>query len=1206
MAWSFNTPTPLSFRVTRRFAATGTSACLMLSAWIPAQAQELTTTFNEQYKAIKAPDAVTALGNRLFGDQVNLYTGSLEFIHTDLSLPGNNVLPVSVGRRMVAGRYQFDKRAFGRWDLDIPHMHGLFANGISTSPQGWVDSGGTGKRCTNFGAPAETRGLQGSSIWTAEEFWQGSFLYVPGKGDQRLLRRLPDYTKQPAAFSIDNVSVSSFPVVTNSNWAVGCLPSLANGTSSGRTIGEGFVAVSPEGMKYKFDWLVVFPARTLTKADAGPMGLVAEPELAINVGTVTPGLEPPTTDAVINPTMPVHEIWILPTKVVDRFGNTVVYTYDPARPANVKKIESSEGRVLTFTYEQDANGDTHRIKTVSDGTRTVTYGYTPGVFTDLTEVKFADGSSWNFSNLGSLFNDVQYTNSPGCVPHTRPEMTTRTGSMTHPSGAVASFTLTPTEHDRSGVQEFCLDKRYVNPINYYTNSLTDKSISGPGLPVMSWSYRYSTAEGSFDTCTDCRTSKYVDVTDPASHVTRYTYGNKYLESEGKLERIEAGWDGASALRTTEIEYATAPTNEYRLSFGTSDLMLGDAGTDVRNRPEKKRTVTQQGKTFIWEAISFNEFVLPVTVTRSSNLNFSRTEDTVYHNNTARWVLGQIASVTERSSNKVMLSNTYDPSTTALLSTSSYGKLQRSMTYNAWGTLMSVTDGLNQVTTLTGFKRGIPQKITYPDSTSASAIVNNIGKITSITNEAGFTTKFAYDSMGRLASVIHPAADSVAWHPTNIVFTASQSAKYDLPAGHWTQEITTGAAKTLISYDAFWRPVYTEKWDSNSRDNTERITKQKYDHDSRVTFASYARRKYAELSGGVYTAYDALGRPEQSYATSELGNLTTYYAYLGDFETEITDPRGQKTRYRYQAFDEPVDDAITEISLPEAAWVTIERDIFGKPKSIKRHNEGRSKSLTRSYVYNAYMELCKTIEPESGATVMSYDAASNLSWRATGLVLPSTTSCDTGASTIAARKTSFGYDTRNRLKTTTFADSSPSISRTYTTDGLPDTISSGGTIWTYSYNKRRLLETESLAYGGQTYSIGRRYDAYGSLSQLIYPVDGHTVGYEPNALGEPSRVGSYATDILYHPTGAVASFKYGNGIQRTLQLNERGLPRRSTDAGVLDEQYDYDQNANVLKIEDIGQGAATRTMTYDGLNRLSTVAAPGLWEMRSMLTMYSTT
>lgn len=154
----------------------------------------------------------------------------------------------------------------------------------------------------------------------------------------------------------------------------------------------------------------------------------------------------------------------------------------------------------------------------------------------------------------------------------------------------------------------------------------------------------------------------------------------------------------------------------------------------------------------------------------------------------------------------------------------------------------------------------------------------------------------------------------------------------------------------------------------------------------------------------------------------------------------------------------------------------------------------------------------------------------------------------------------------------------------------ETIGSGGAIWTNTYNRRRLNESESLAYGGYTYNIRRAYDANAGLATLTYP-DNKAINYSPNALGQASRVGGYATAIRYYPNGAVASFTYGNGVARTLLLNVRGLPQRSTDAGVLDETYTYDRNGNTGKIDD---AIAARTMTYDGLDRLRTVAAPNLW------------
>jgi len=92
----------------------------------------------EYDKKIKASQDVGVLGDGLAGDSVNFYTGATSFNATDLSIPGNNGLPVAVSRsysvefarqRAVAKGNATTKeifssvqRAFGDWDLDIPYI----------------------------------------------------------------------------------------------------------------------------------------------------------------------------------------------------------------------------------------------------------------------------------------------------------------------------------------------------------------------------------------------------------------------------------------------------------------------------------------------------------------------------------------------------------------------------------------------------------------------------------------------------------------------------------------------------------------------------------------------------------------------------------------------------------------------------------------------------------------------------------------------------------------------------------------------------------------------------------------------------------------------------------------------------------------------------------------------------------------------------
>ena len=220
--------------------------------------------------------------------------------------------------------------------------------------------------------------------------------------------------------------------------------------------------------------------------------------------------------------------------------------------------------------------------------------------------------------------------------------------------------------------------------------------------------------------------------------------------------------------------------------------------------------------------------------------------------------------------------------------------------------------------------------------------------------------------------------------------------------------------------------------------------------------------------------------------------------MDGFLKRYTDAKGNVTTTGFQTFDEPDESAITSIAAPEGLNVAIDRDIFGKPLAITRSGTAPVVSATRRYVYDTNQLLCKTIEPEIGATIQALDAANNVSWRATGLNLPSVGSCDY-ASVPGAKIVGFTYDARNRLTGTGFADGSPAIGRSYTPDGLPLTVVSNGSTWTYGYDPRRLLTSERLAYGEHLrHRAGLRRQRQ-SLAADVSRRGNRCV--RPNALGE---------------------------------------------------------------------------------------------------------
>ena len=77
---------------------------------------------------------------------------------------------------------------------------------------------------------------------------------------------------------------------------------------------------------------------------------------------------------------------------------------------------------------------------------------------------------------------------------------------------------------------------------------------------------------------------------------------------------------------------------------------------------------------------------------------------------------------------------------------------------------------------------------------------------------------------------------------------------------------------------------------------------------------------------------------------------------------------------------------------------------------------------------------------------------------------------------------------------------------------------------------------------------RQYDATSHLSSLTYSAShlSSIVDYAPNALGQPTKAGTYASPVTYFPSGAIKSFTFGNGLKQTLTQNLRGLPDTSCD------------------------------------------------------------
>jgi len=713
---------------------------------------------------------------------------------------------------------------------------------------------------------------------------------------------------------------------------------------------------------------------------------------------------------------------------------------------------------------------------------------------------------------------------------------------------------------------------------------------------------------------------------PSGSRIRKRFGVVYGHNEGQLLEEEIADANGATLKSVKYQYFDDSTVNGQAFSKLVGVAFVTDQLYSKQLPLISTETSQEGVTYRTEVVlcstgvyCFDAFARPTKTRRSNTLGYARTDVTEYHDNLHLWVLGQQSRLINVDGGATIVAEkVYNPMALPE-QVKAFGKIQRTLGYSADGTLTRVTDGRGYTTVLTNWKRGVPQGIRHPATPEApsgateSYTVNESGWITSITDENGYVTGYGYDAMGRLASIVYPSGANESYHNTLQNFRALTENDWKptgVAPGQWRLYKETGSHVTITYMDALWRPVLKHEYDANNVASTLRSEKISYDSSGRLRFQSYPSSSMIPGELGIRKSYDALNRVTRVEQDSEQGALTTSNEYLPGLRIRTTNPRGFKTETRYMAWDAPGYEHFILAQQPENKTIEVARHPqFGWPLQLKQREANGNLAQSQYYVYDAYGQLCKTVEPERGATVMDYDGAGNLSWSASGLTGPvaaSRSDCGHALAGGSGRVIYRAYDGRDRLTNLAFPEGRGNQVRTYKPDGLLETVIAyndgngrAPVVTTYEYNRRRLLTAETLSQPS-LYSrrVGYTYDAYANLRFQAYPT-GLVLDYSPNPLGQATQVRDqlgnyYASGAQYYPNGALKQFTYGNGIVHTMIQNARQLPRRTTDSGnVVDYDYAYDRNGNVERIYDYVIGTPTlshRWMAYDGLDRLTSSAS----------------
>lgn len=467
------------------------------------------------------------------------------------------------------------------------------------------------------------------------------------------------------------------------------------------------------------------------------------------------------------------------------------------------------------------------------------------------------------------------------------------------------------------------------------------------------------------------------------------------------------------------------------------------------------------------------------------------------------------------------------------------------------------------------------------------------RLAAIEDPAGQRISYAYDSSGRLASVVDRIGN-----------TAGQD-----PNLHTWRYAYDGASRHLATItDPDGRIVVTNAYDSLGR-----LSRQT-DGASKTTTLSYAAGQTNVLDPrGNTTAitYDPRNRVVERSNLVGAQTLRELYEYDGCGNTSaVIDRGGNRADYAYDAGCRGNLLTLTAPQLdPQTPRYTTTFEYDGK-NNLTRLTDARGFSTTHSYdpTTNVRLSTSRQIDGITAATTKLLYADAANPGLPTRIIAPRGNT--TGTPDLAYSQT-LAYDTQGNLRETISADGAKTTHsydalgrRTSTVD--PDGNAAGGVpaehTWTVAYDPNDQLTSETDPLGRSTRYA---YDGAGNRASLT-DKNGHVTTYlydgagrlwkvrqRPDPTGQPTLV--YETLVTRDANGNTASLTRANGVvtDYTYDALDRltgvtSHPRPSTS---LTTSYTLDGRGLAIS-RTAGNGEVVNS-TYDAMGRLTQVSATSL-------------
>ena len=747
----------------------------------------------------------------------------------------------------------------------------------------------------------------------------------------------------------------------------------------------------------------------------------------------------------------------------------------------------------------------------------------------LSSVELPTGQEWKYVYSPGPYYDSGYPETPIAPLNDATATSRQLIGIAYPTGGKVSYEY---------------KYYYARALYYKPNLNTHLAIGGARVSKRSlstggvWSYEYARGGvGQLDSTKvsgpdGVSTSKYMGAGYASAdreygNSLPYAYQNNSWKIGSLIEKIDA-------LGNTErYEWQPRKVTDGRTYYSDIGRVWDDA---VYAADLKKKVITLDGATYTTEYSNYDIYGNPGSKLEAGPSGEVRSTNYTYLNDASEWIIGKLKTAISSSTSVI---KEFD-SKGNVLSESRDGVVV-SYTYDSEGNLASKTMPGGGVYKYSSYKRGVAQSESHPEGVVINRVVSDAGNITSESNGESKTTYFTYDDLNRILSIAPPLGNL-----TTIVYAAT------------SKVINRGGTVEKTQYDSFGRVA--------SVDRGGVVKNFSFDEMGRKKFESNPNSAV-----GTTYQYDAKSRVVR-VINSDASFKTISY---GASSRTIVDERGKSTTFSYRSYGDPEEQYVLAIAAPESsASISITRNVQNLLESVTQAG------FTRTYSYDAHNYLARITDPEIGDTIYGRDIEGNMISRSVG----------------GAEASSFVYDKLNRL-TKTVNPGLPPVIYVYNKQGEMLSASSDGGDRKFYYNDNGSLIREELLVDDLLLGLNYSYDGNDQLASIEYPISNRVVKYDLDQLGRPSKIYGFLNSIKYWPSGQLQGIAYANNTVTNYDQNARLWAgdfvtyKDGDSAFYMYSRYGYDATGNLTEIIDNTNPEFSRTMTYDGISRLTGVSGP---------------